>query len=995
MLRFYSLMGMLMLLCTLSFAQTKPITGKVTDARDGSPLPGVTVKGKGTNTGTVSTVDGTFKFNVPAQVKTLVFSFIGYADQQVELGNNTTFNVQLGSDKKELSEVVVLGFGTQTKKDLTGSVAKVSAKDFENQPMPTMETALQGRVTGVYVNSGSGKLGQAADIKIRGTSSVNAGQRPLYVVDGVPIIINDIGTTDAEPTNPLASIDPNEIESMSVLKDASSAAIYGARGANGVVLITTKRGKAGRTSVTANISGGTSKPTHLRKFLNAKQYRELFTEAAKNGGVTDIAGDFASNSGSNDWNNNFDTDWNGAAFRNGSFQDYSLSVNAGDEKTRFYFSGVLNKQVGIIIGNDLQRFGGRLNVEHNISSKAIIGVNINVMKTAGNRLPNDNAFDNPVQLNALPPIQPLRDSLGRYNNSTIYYNNLINLTDGKNIMQQFTGIGDVYLSYNILPNLTFKTDYGFNFLQLDEETYAGRRTQTGGGKNGVGVNAQGKGVSQVFTNTLNYTKDWHEHHNLGVLVGIMYDDYNERSNSVTGENYPNDQFQKIQNAAKITAGTSFETGNAHVSYISRVNYKFMDKYLLQANVNVNGSSRFGFYDKKYRYGVFPGVQAGWVISQESFLKYSKAINFLKLRASYGLTGNDNIGDFDSRSLIGSINYADKIGLVPSRLAASDLHWETMHEVDLGLDFGLINNRLTGTLDLYQRKTMDMLLNINIPATGGFTSLRRNVGSMQNRGVEIGLNSRNLVGEFQWSTNFSITLNRNKVLDDGGSPIEPNSRNLGRIAAGQPFGYFYGKKFAGVDPQNGDALYATADGKTTNDYNAAPNMKIGDPNPNFFGGFGNNFAYKNFYLDVQTQFVSGNDIYNQAGSFQSSNAPYYDNQTIDQMTRWQKPGDITKVPKAILYGSNGDKKSSRWVEKGSFFRVKSVTFGYNVPKKVMSGLKLQSARIYMAANNLFTFTNYSGYDPEVNTSYLGALQLGHDFYTPPQAKTITFGINVGF
>ncbi|MCW3462280.1 SusC/RagA family TonB-linked outer membrane protein [Chitinophaga nivalis] len=994
MLRFYSLTTMLLLLCMFSFAQSKQITGKVTDAKDGSPLPGVTVKAKGFNTGTVTLTDGNFKLSLPGQAKSIIFSFIGYADQEVILNGQSEFNVKLASDKKELSEVVVLGFGTQVKKDVTGAVAKVSAKEFENQPLPTMETALQGRVTGVYITAGSGKLGQAADVKIRGTSSVNTSQRPLYVVDGVPIIIADLGTADSEPINPLSTIDPNEIESINVLKDASSAAIYGARGANGVILITTKKGKAGKTAVTLNVSGGTSKPTHLRKFLNAAQYRELFTEAAKNSGA-DIAEEFAGNTATDDWNKNYDTDWNDAAFQRGNFKEVTLSVNGGDAKTRYYFSGVINKQKGIIVGNDQDRVGGRLNVEHNISSRAVIGTNLNVIKLSGNRLPSDNAFDNPVQLNAMPPLHPLYDNLGRYNSATLYYNNLINLTDGANTMSQFMGVGNVYLSFDILPNLTFKTDYGFNYLNLEEEQYAGKRTQNGGGKNGTAFNSSAKSVSQVFTNTLNYTKNWNEKHDLGVLLGIMYDDNIERNNNVTGENFPNDQFRKIQNAAKIVGGSSFESSYSHVSYISRVNYKFLNRYLLQANLNVNASSKFGYYNHAKRYGIFPGAQLGWVASEEAFLRNSKVISFLKVRAGYGLTGNDNIGNFDSRKLYGTLNYADKIGLVPSRLAPDNLSWEKMREVNLGVDFGFFNDRLSGSVDVYRRKTVDMLLDVNIPATGGYTAIRQNLGSMENKGIEIGLNSKNLTGEFKWSTNFTFTINRNKVLDMDNTSLEPASRTLGRVIAGEPFGYFYGRKYAGVDPNNGDALYFKADGTTTNDWNAAADMKIGDPNPKFYGGFGNNFSYKNFYLDVQTQFVSGNDIYNQAGTFQANNANYFDNQTVDQMNRWQKPGDITNVPQARLGVDNGLKKSSRWVEKGSFFRVKSITFGYNVPKKWLSSIKLQSARVYAAANNLFTITNYTGYDPEVNTSYLGAIQLGHDFYTPPQAKTLTFGINVGF
>lgn len=997
MKRFYSLLlGIFLLMAQLVHAQQKTVSGKVTDARDGSALPGVTVKVKGSNVGTLTSPEGDFKLNLPDGAKTLVLTYVGYADQEVVLTGQSNINVSLSTGNKELSEVVVIGYGTQSRKEVTGSISKVSGSQFETQPLPTFETALQGRTTGVYISGGSGKLGQAANIKVRGISSVNAGQQPLYVVDGVPIVSTSIGsaTSDGEPDNPLAAIDPNEIESIDVLKDAASASIYGARGANGVILITTKRGKVGATKINFGAATGFSRPTHKQKFLNASQYRELFTEAATNSGVN-IEEEFAANTGTDDWNKNFDTDWANAGLRNGTYNEYTLSINGGDEKTRFYISGVYNNQKGILVGNDQKRYGGRINIDHNISSRAKVGANLNLMRTSGNRIVPDNGFDNPIQLNALSPLQPLRDDQGRYNSSTLYYNNLINLTDGRNLMWSYQAISNIFLSFDILPGLTFKTDYGFNYQNLEEEEYFGRRTQIGGGKGGYGFNNQAKSISQIWSNTLNFVKDFNEKHNLGVLVGIFYDDNTQRNNFVQAENFPNDRFQKIANASKITGGTSFETGRANVSYISRINYKFLNRYLLQANVNVNGSSRFGYFDRKYRYGIFPGVQLGWIVTEEDFLKNSKVLSFLKVRAGYGRTGNDNIGNFDSRKLFGSINYGERIGILPVQLAAEDLRWEKMDEVNVGLDFGFIGDRINGTIDVYNRKTQDMLLDLNLPATGGYQKLRRNIGAMRNRGVELGINSKNLVGEFKWNSNFTITVNRNKVLDMAGTTIEPGTRSLGRIAEGGAFGYFYGKKFAGVDPQNGDALYYDAAGKTTNDWAAAADQKIGDPNPDFYGGLGNNFSFKSFYLDVQTQFVYGNDIFNQAGFFQSASADYFDNQTIDQLNRWQKPGDVTNVPQARLYGGNGTKKSSRWVQNGSFLRVKSVSFGYNVPKKFLSDLKIASARVYVSANNLFTITDYTGYDPEVNTSYLGDTQLGHDFYTPPQAKTVIFGVNVGF
>ncbi len=987
-------LGLLFIFPLSLLAQNKMLTGKVTDVRDNTPLPGVTVKVKGANLGTVTKADGTYQLSVPAGAGTLIFSFIGYRELEVPIGASGTVDAVLTAGNKELSEVVVIGYGTQVRKDVTGSVAKVSAKDFENQPMPTFETALQGRTTGIYMNSGSGKLGQAPYVRIRGISSVNAGQSPLYVVDGVPIVSGSLGSADAEPDNPLATIDPNEIESIDVLKDASTAAIYGARGANGVILVTTKRGKIGKTRISLNASYGTSKAAHLQKFLNAAQYRELFTEAATNAGAN-IKDEFNGNTGTTDWDKNYDTKWSEAGFQQGFYNEYSLGISGGDNKTRFYLSGVYNKQKGIIVGNDQQRIGGRVNLEHSITDRIRTGVNLNLMRTFTNRVPNDNAFDNPVQLNALPPLQPLYDAQGRYNAATIYYNNLINLESGVNTGLNYTGLGNVYFAFDLLPGLTFKTDYGFNFVSFEEEQFSGLRTQTGGSVHGSGYNNSVKSMNQIFSNTFTYTKKFAEKHDITALLGMIYDDNKLRNNDVTGQNFPNDKFQKIANAAKITGGTSFETANANVSYIVRANYKFMDKYLLQANMNVNGSSRFGTFNKKYKYGVFPGVQAGWILSEENFLKNSEAINFLKLRVGYGLTGNDRIGNFDSRSLYGSVSYAEAVGLVPVRLAVPDLRWEKLREINVGLDFGFLKDRINGSVDVFSRKTLDMLLDVQVPASNGYTTIRKNLGSMQNKGVEVGINSKNFVGEFKWNTNLTLTFYKNKVLDMQGTSINPGTRTLGRIAEGEPYGYFYGVKFAGADPQNGDALYYDASGKTTNKYSQAAEQKLGSPHPDYYGGFGNTFSYKGFSLDVQTQFVVGNKVFNQAGMFQSVNADYFDNQTIDQLNRWRKAGDITRVPQARLYDGNGTAKSDRWMQDGSFLRFKSVNLSYNLPRKWTRDMRMESLRVYVAASNLFTITNYTGYDPEVNTSYLSSQQLGHDFYTPPQARTITFGLNVNF
>ncbi|WP_255562442.1 TonB-dependent receptor [Pedobacter sp. D749] len=986
---------------SFAFAQGKVITGKVTSVS--GPIPGVSVFVKGLPAnGTQSDASGAFKLTVADDAKTLVFSFIGYKAKELPI-TGQTINVNLDEENNTLSDVVVVGYGTQNKRDVTGSIARVTAADLKDKPLTTIESALQGKAPGVFINSGSGKLGQALQIRVRGISSISASNQPLFVIDGVPIVSEALGTY-TEADNPLAAISPDDIESMEVLKDAASAAIYGARGSNGVVLITTKKGKEGRTNIDFGYYAGFSDPTKKGEFLNADQYRQLLDASFKynnydNGDYANAAEMWKDYTGTDDWTGNNNTNWVNEAFRKGHTQQYNLNINGGDAKTRFMLSGNYNNNDGIIVSNRYVRTGGRLSVDHTVSKILDVGGSVNISKVDNYRIPTDNAFSNPLQLNALPPIQPVRDASGQLNGSTVYYNSLIDYDNGKNLSTTYRTFANAYASLKITPDLVFRSEYGFDFNNLEEEQFLGSKTQDGGSTGGYSSDYMAKSINFNTNNTLNYTKTFNEKHNLNVLAGFAFQDTKFRYSSVTGTTLPSDSFTKIASAAVISAGESSETRHTFVSYLARVNYKYEEKYLLSASIRTDGSSRFGVNN---RYGTFPAVSAGWIINQEEFLKSSSWVSVLKLRGSYGLTGNAEIGDFASRNLYRGVNYAGVGGTRPSQLGDPNLSWENTTNYNIGLDFGLFSDRISGTVEYYKKKTTDLLLNAPIAATNGFSTITRNIGDMQNKGFEFSLNTRNFVGEFKWSTSFNISLNRNKVLrlvDD--QPIYPGGRFLGRIAVGEPLGYFYGKAYAGVDPANGDALYFVDASRTatTNDYALAQNQKLGDPNPKFYGGFGNHFSFKNFDLDIQSQFVSGNDIYNMAGPFQSANGDYFDNQTIDQLNYWTPTNTITTIPQPRFGKGNGTGSSSRWIQDGSYLRMKSVTLGYNIPKAFISKYKLQNVRIYASALNLFTITGYKGYDPEVNTPSGGSLQsdniqLGHDFYTPPQARTITFGVNIG-
>lgn len=975
----------LLFFCSGVFAQQKTVTGTVT-GEDGQPLAGATVSAVGANASTVTNASGKFSLSIPEKVKTLTISYVGLATQQLSVGNGS-IAVQLKSQATDVSEVVVVGYGTKLKRDVTSSIAKVSAKEFQNLPLPSFEQALQGRAAGVFINTGSGKLGQGFNIRVRGISSISANQQPFVVIDGVPVVNQALGSA-TEPDNPLASINPDDIESIEVLKDAASAAIYGSRASNGVILVTTKSGKKGKTRLNVGYFTGVSTPTKRGDFLNAAQYRQLFTAAAENVGL-DAASEFADNTGTDDWDKNLDENWAEEAFQRGSISQYNLSLTGGDDRTKFLFSGSFNDQKGIIIGNRLTRATGRINIDHSINKIFKIGTNISLNQMNNYRIPSDNAFSNPLQLNALPPLQPIRDADGKYNSATIYYNNLIEF-EGKNRNQNVTyrTISSVYAEALILPNLKFRTQNGIDFNNLQESQFLGRRTLDGAPE---GYSFENQVTSRVFTttNTLNWNQSYGEH-KVDALGGIEYQRGLTSGASVEGRAFPSDKFTKIANAAIISSGSSSETQYRFMSYFSRANYSYKGKYLLSASFRVDGSSRFG---KDNRYGSFPSASVGWIMSEENFLRQNKVVNFLKLRSSYGKTGNAEIGNFSSRTLYTSSPYADIAGILASQIGVNNLSWENTYQFDVGLDFALLDNRITGEVDYFSKNTKDLLLNVPLPSINGFTNVTKNIGDMVNKGWEFVLNVNVIRRSFSWTTSFNISTYKNEVTRLV-SPVPPGQRTLGRLAEGAPFGQFFGPKYLGVDPDNGDALYLGADGKPTNNYGAAVQTVVGDPNPDFYGGWNNRFSYKDFDLDIQCQFVRGGDIYNVAGFFQSVNGDYFDNQTVDQMNYWKNPGDITNIPQPRLYEGNGAGKSSRWVQDGSYFRIKSLNLGYNVPRKALQKYKIESARFYVAAQNWLTITNYKGYDPEVNTTYVGNINLGHDFYTPPQARTITFGINLG-
>jgi TonB-linked SusC/RagA family outer membrane protein len=1003
------------------FGQTKTIAGKLTSSDDGAPLPGVNIIVKGSTTGTTSDADGSFSISA-AESDVLIVSFIGYITKEIPVGTQTSIGISMEPDNRQLSEVVVVGYGTQEKRDITGNIARISSASLQNVPVVSIEQSMQGKAAGVFIESQNGKLGQGIKVRIRGASSLSASNQPLYVIDGIPITSASQSSNGAE-TNPLADLNFNDVASVEILKDASASAIYGSRAANGVVLITTKRGKSGKTNFTLNYFSGVSHETGRRQFLNAKQYVDMETEAAQRAAALDPSFDYVAfntsrltrySAGNTDYlTAKVNTDWQNSVFRAAPINQFDVSASGGNDKTRFFVSGQYSDQNGILIGNSLKRLSARMNIDHKASEKLALGVNFNMARTENHRLSNDDAFSTPLQIVALSPITPeidprsslmsglLDPTTGAPNtNYPVYYNPLISKDNASYIATVYRIFSNAYGSYNFTPGLSFRSEAGVDLLFQTEDQYLGSATvRNTGTSNGQAFNGTTQIANYTTNNFLKFEKVI-DAHAFDLVGGMSYQKSTSQNTSIVGQQFASDAYKTISSASQIVSASAGPTNFSFLSYFARGNYKFKDRYLLSLSGRVDGSSRFGADN---RYGFFPAASAGWIISEEPFMQNFSLLSLLKLRASYGLTGNAEISNFASRGLYGPANYVGQGGQTPFQLPNNNLKWETTAQTDIGVDFSFLGGRISVEMDYYLKATKDLLLFKNVVGSSGFSTYTQNIGTLENKGFEFVINSQNTVGELKWTTSFNISTNQNKVTNLGGQILGTN--DLNRAIEGQPIGVFYGRQFAGADPNNGDALYVlnsknpdgTINKGTTNDYNAAQQVVLGNPNPKWYGGLTNTLSYKGIDLTLVLQGVQGNQIYNGGGQFMSSSASNgYDNQTVDQLNAWKNPGDKTAVPELRLFFANGVNPSNRYLSNGSYLRVKTLTLGYNLPKPLASRLRLERIRIYVTGQNLFTLTAYKGWDPEVNADYQASnINQGVDFYSAPQPKTITAGINLSF
>lgn len=984
------------------------VKGTVTGPK--GPLPGVTVAVVGANVS--ASTDESGKFQIAAGPKNeLRFSSLGFEPITQLVGDRKDIQVVLSSETKVLDsvQVVAVGYGTMNRATLPSAVSSIGAAEIQDEVLPSITQAIQGKAGGVQVTQKSGSPGGGISIRVRGTTSINASSDPLYVVDGIPVnsTTNFTGgsTFDfgggTQGINVLSSINPSDVQSIEILKDAASSSIYGSRAANGVVLISTKKGAAGKSEFNFNMYEGFSQVPKERyyDFMNTEQYQDYMKDYYKILQQQDPKAVIPEQIFSNP---NVNTNWQDAIFRNAGTRNYELSSSGGGEKTQYYTSIGYMKQGGVLLGSDFNRLSGRINLNHQHNEKLRFSTAINLTRAVNQRVQEENSKEGATKSGIFsPPNLAVYDAAGNFvydQVRTTRENPVAMLTLPTNEAETFRVLANASAEYNILPELLLKTSFGTDISFIDETFFmppVGLRSYASQG--GIGARRNTRDQLWINETTLTYDKKFGDH-SINVLGGFSVQE--SRLEFVHGQrsNFPNNDIPYITAGGVITGANSYPEEWAIASGFARATYIYKDKYILNANVRSDGSSRFGADN---RWAVFPSFAGAWRLTEEDFLKDSKVLDDLKLRASWGITGNQNIGNYASRSLYSSgYNYMGLAGFVPNVLGDRNLKWETTNQWNVGVDAGFLGNRISLLADYYYKKTTDLLIGLPILTSSGYLNRFTNSGDIENKGFEFELTSKNLVGEFKWTTSLNMTFNRNKVvaLPEGLTEMRGGVGDLNRAIVGQPLGVFYGWQATGVNPQTGMIDYLGADGSAVTPTDYKDQRMIGDPNPSFFGGITNNFAYKNFDLSIQGQFTYGNDIfnYNLASGLEGFNPS--SNQFVDFVDRWRAPGDITDVPRPAPGDLNNGAISSRFVEDGSFFRIRNITFGYTLPSSIAEKIKMKKLRWYATVQNAFVFTSYRGYDPEVSSSHGGAntgLIYGYDYGSYPQPRIFTTGVNLTF
>ena len=980
----------LMILCVQNImAQKRTVSGIVTDSKN-EPLIGVNVTIKNASTtGTITDIDGKYSLEIPSGNSVLVFSYIGYSTQEVKVSNRSVVDIVLKDDMQALEEVVVVGYGTMKKSDLTGSVSSITSDNFKLGTDLTPQQLMQGAFSGVNISQNSGKPGGSNTIRVRGGTSITASNDPLYVIDGVPISTSagvnqsNIGSSttdffDQEPINPLSNINPNDIEPINILKDASATAIYGSRGANGVIMITTKKGKAGMRQLDYSFNLGVSTVAKKLDVLTGDEYRKTVSEL----GLT------LDDKGQN-------TDWQDVIFRTAISQNHYVSFMSGSENTSYRASAGYSNQNGVMEGSGMKSANARMNINHKaLNDKLKLNMNISYGETNSDQAPVSNTVGSEMGSSMLyeayvfNPTYPIYNEEGDYYDVPPYRVNPASFSKellDERATSQF--LGNLTADWNFYKPFTLQVNAGYNKNTINRNSYISKSNLLGNGNNGYVTVQKLSDYSKLLETILKYNQSFGKH-NIDAMVGYSWQYFYSEGQTTKAYGFLSDNFKwySLAAAQTVESVSSYAESNTLISMYGRINYNYADKYLLTATVRRDGSSRFGSGNK---WGIFPSVAASWRISQEDFFQ-NDIMSDLKLRASFGITGSQEIGNYNSLSTLGASTNGYLVGgekitiVLPQQYTNPDLKWEQTAQTDIGIDFGFLNGKIRGSIDYYYKKTTDLLLSVAVPSPSLITTQIANVGTVTNQGIELDLSFDLMrTKNFAWDANLNLSHNKNEVvsLSNGqwtgdnmqvapcqGQGLSGTYAQL--IMPGQPIGTFYGKRFIGV-----------VDGVEQFANDGEPEV-IGCAQPDLTFGLGTNLQYKNWTLSLNFRGSIGNDVYNCT----ANNLAYLSN----------LPGRNV-LKEAVTSGVNRDQAkvySSRFIEDGSFVRLDNLSLGYNfsLPK-----LYISNARVFVSAQNLFVITGYSGADPEVNSeiSRTGVAPLGVDYLSYPKARTFSMGINLSF
>ena len=995
-------------------AQDKTLSGRVSDA-NGAPIPNASVLVKGSTVGTATKTDGTYSITVPSSAKILVFSAVGVASIEVPIGTELTIDVTLRADDRSLTEVVVVGYQARRKRDEAGAISSVRGKEIENIPSPSVDKALQGRAAGVLVQSNNGIPGGAVNVRIRGIGSFNAGTQPLYVVDGVQM--NTRSDAAFTQSNPLAFLNPNDIESIDVLKDAATAAIYGAQASNGVVIITTKKGKAGKTRFTFNAYWGQASALQKLDVTNSQEFAQLRYEALQNASPLSsplaikqqllnelrvpITGITTEKSADSAIAALVTYDWQDAAFRNGAIQNYEIAASGGNDRSTFRVSASYSFQEAVVTMADFGRGTVKFDLQNKANDKLTINTSVN-LSSFNQDLPfavEGSFLGSPAFAStAILPTNPIYNPDGSYagvppaNLAGVLNQNIIAVADFNTGYQKTNQVvGSISLDYKFASWLTFRSFYGLDYRIVQGKLYRDPRTPDAFVRKGLGQVQSNWNTNFLTTQTLNFVRNINDRHRIDGLLGFEYRNENNQSITASGDGFPTFQFTTLNTAANPLTVGEFETGYKRMGVFGSVNYNFDSRFILSGIIRYDGSSRFGEDNK---FGTFPSIKAAWNIDNEQFMQRQSWISTLRIRASWGQTGNDQIGNFDALGLYGGGPvYGGSAGITFSQLANPNLKWERNETINFGVDFGFFaGNRLNGSIEVYQKTTKDLLLTQPLQWTTGFGGIALNTGEMENRGIELTIGGTILkssaAGGFSWNSNFVFTYNKNKIKSLYGGlqelPGDPTTR------VGRTFQSVFVQQYAGVNPATGRPMWYDTLGNLSYQVQARDRVYIGDQQPEFWGGWSNTFAYKGFTLDIFFQYEYGRLATDGQISFISENIARLNMIQDVYEQRWTKPGQVTSFARQHSAGTeskgSGHQSGSRNWFKADYIRLKNVILSYDVSTRLINKLRLTNARFYVQATNMWTYSDWYSYDIEFLGAGTGII---------PTSKNVTFGVQLGF